>query len=103
MEFFRPVLDDELFSSLRRGLKTVQDAFGVFQDAEVQASNIRSLAGELHQQGVGANTILALGQLLGTLEKIHRKSKRTCIKQIRWITKDATARDFQIRFQFPVE
>ena len=103
MEFFRPVLDDEQFSSLRRGLKTVQDAFGIFQDTEVQALNIRSLAGELHQQGVGADTLLALGQLLGTLEKTHRKSKKTCLKQVRWITKDTTARAFQTCFQYPVD
>ena len=103
MEFFRPVLNNEQFSSLRRGLKTVQDAFGMFQDTEVQAVNIRSLAGELHQQAVGADTLLALGQLLGTLEKTHRKSKKTCLKQIRWITEDTTARAFQTCFQYPVD
>ena len=69
MEFFRPTLDNEQFSSLRTGLKTVQDAFGSFQDAEVQELNIRSLVGELHQQGAPIDTLLTLGQLLGCLEK----------------------------------
>jgi CHAD domain-containing protein len=102
MEFFRPVVDNEEFSTLRTGLKTVQDAFGAFQDAEVQAINLRSLAGELHQLGVSTDTMLALGQLLGILEKKQRQSKKACIKQVRWITEDPTARVFQSCFQYPV-
>ncbi len=102
MEFFRPVVENEEFFTLRTGLKTVQDAFGAFQDAEVQTINLRSLAGELHQLGVSTDTILALGQLLGTLEKKQRQSKKSCIKQVRWITEDATARAFQRCFQYTV-
>ena len=102
MEFFRPVVENEEFSTLRTGLKTVQDAFGAFQDAGVQAINLHSLAGELHQQGVSADTMLALGQLLGTLEKKQRQSKKACIKQVRWISEDPTARAFQSCFQYPV-
>jgi CHAD domain-containing protein len=103
MEFFRPVVENEEFSTLRTALKTVQDAFGAFQDAEVQAINLRSLAGELHQLGVSTDTMLALGQLLGTLEKKQRQSKKACIKQVRWITEDPTARAFQSCFQYPVD
>ncbi len=103
MEFFRPVVENEEFSTLRTALKTVQDAFGAFQDAEVQAINLRSLAGELHQLGVPTDTMLALGQLLGTLEKKQRQSKKACIKQVRWITEDPTARAFQSCFQYPVD
>ncbi len=83
MEFFRPVVENEEFSTLRTGLKTVQDA-------EVQAINLRSLAGELHQ-------------LLGILEKKQRQSKKACLKQVRWIIEDSTARAFQSCFQYPVE
>ncbi len=96
MEFFRPVVENEEFVTLRTGLKTVQDA-------EVQAINLRSLAGELHQLGVSTDTVLALGQLLGTLEKMQRQSKKACIKQVRWITEDTTARVFQSCFQYPIE
>ncbi len=103
MEFFRPVVENEEFFTLRTGLKSVQDAFGAFQDAEVQAINLRSLAGELHQLGVSTDTMLALGQLLGTLEKKQRQSKKACLKQVRWITEDPTARAFQSCFQYPVE
>jgi hypothetical protein len=47
--------------------------------------------------------VLAIGQLLGTLEKMQRQSKKACIKQVRWITEDTTARVFQSCFQYPVE
>jgi CHAD domain-containing protein len=103
MEFFRPVLENEEFISLRTGLKTVQDAFGAFQDNVVQASRLRSLSGELHQSGVATDTLLALGLLLGSLEKINRKNKKACMKQVRWIIDDATARSFQSCFQYPVD
>jgi CHAD domain-containing protein len=102
MEFFRPALDNDQFSSLRTGLKTVQDAFGAYQDAEVQEITIRSLAGELYQQGAPIDTLLILGQLVGYLEKKGRQNKKVCLRQVRWITEDATGRAFQTCFQYPV-
>jgi hypothetical protein len=44
-----------------------------------------------------------MGQLLGKLEKSHRKRKKACLKQANWITEDATARHFQTCFQYPVD
>ena len=104
MEFFRPVVvDAEGYGSLRTGLKGVQDAFGAFQDAEVQADQLRILAGELHLAGAAADTLLALGQLLVFLEDKGKRSKKNCLKGARWITDDATARLFQACFQYPVK
>jgi CHAD domain-containing protein len=103
MEFFRPVVDDEQFISLRTGLKTVQDAFGAFQDTEVQETNLRSLAGELYQQESPVDTLLALGQLLSYLEEKGRQRKKGCLKQVRWVIEDATSRAFQTCFQYPVD
>lgn len=102
MEFFRPVLDSEQFASIRTRLKTVQDAFGAFQDAEIQIAKICMLSEELHQQGESTKTMLALGQLIGILEKKQRQSKKACLIQVRWIIEDATARSFQGCFQYPV-
>ena len=102
MEFFRIVLENDDFITLRTGLKGVQDAFGAYQDAGVQALHLRSFAGELHQAGIPADTLLALGQLLVFLEDKGKRSKKACLKGIRWITEDATARTFQACFQYPV-
>ena len=102
MEFFKPVVDADGYGSLRKGLKGVQDAFGAFQDAEVQAHQLRTLAGELYQADITADTLLALGQLLVFLEEKGRKSKKACLKGARWITDDTTTRAFQACFQYPV-
>ncbi len=103
MEFFRPVLDSKQFASFRTRLKTVQDAFGAFQDAEIQTAKVCMLSEELHQQGESTNTMLALGQLIGILEKKQRQRKKACLVQVRWIIEDATARSFRAYFQYPVE
>ena len=102
MEFFRIVVESDEFNTLRTGLKGVQDAFGAFQDAEVQATQLRSLAAELHQTGIPADTLLALGQLLIFLEDKGKRSKKACLKGVRWITEQSTARTFQTCFQYPV-
>jgi CHAD domain-containing protein len=103
MEFFRPVFDSEQFASIRTRLKAIQDAFGAFQDAEIQTVKVSMLSEELHQQGESTKTMLALGQLIGILEKKQRQSKKVCLVQVRWIIEDATARSFQGCFQYPVE
>ena len=103
MEFFHRLLDDERYKVLRRGLKKVQDAFGAFQDAEIQANQLQIFADELFQAGASVNTLLSLGQLLFSLEKKGRQSKKACLKQVNWILEDTTARAFQTYFQYPVE
>ena len=102
MEFFQPVLDEEGYRVLRRGLKNVQDAFGAFQDAEVHANQLKDFANELFLEGASVDTLLSLGQLLYSLEKKGRQSKKACIKQVKWITEDSTARAFQTCFQYPL-
>ena len=103
MEFLRPVIESEDFTRLRTGLKTVQDAFGVFQDADVQRERMLDIASELHKTGASAESLLALGQLVGILEKKLKRSKKNSLRQVRWLVADTTARSFQSCFQYPVE
>jgi len=103
MGFYKSVMDQEEFESLRNTLKAVQDAFGVFQDVEIQALTLRDLAGELADEGVGVDTLLAMGQLIGVLEKQLIRSKKICLKQARWLISEANARTFQSCFQYPVD
>jgi len=103
MEFFRPVMDQEEFGRIRTDLKSVQDTFGVFQDIEIQALNLMELAAELYDEGATVDTLLAVGQLLGNLEKRLSKGKKRCLKQTRWLISEANARTFQSCFQYPVE
>ena len=103
MEFIRRVIESEDYDRLRTGLKTVQDAFGAYQDADVQTLKIEQLALELHQAGETAETLLAMGQLLTILDKKAKRSKKDCLRQTHWVVADTTVRIFQSCFQYPVE
>ena len=103
MEFYKPAMDQEEFESLNGALKSVQDVFGGFQDAEIQAHHIREMAVELAGEGVSVDALLALGQLLGVLEKQLARGRKKSLKKARWIISDANARAFQSCFQYPVD
>jgi CHAD domain-containing protein len=103
MEFFRPAMDQEEFGKIRNNLKNVQDIFGVFQDTEIQILNIKTLAAELFENGAPVDTLLALGLLLGVLEKRFSRAKKKCLKKTHWLISEANARSFQSCFQYPVE
>jgi len=103
MEFLRPVTENEDYTRLRTGIKIVQDAFGAYQDTDVQYERLLGIANELHQNGTSVESPLALGQLLGVLEKRLKINKKNSLRQTRWLVGDATARSFQSCFQYPVE
>jgi CHAD domain-containing protein len=103
IEFFRPTIDDEMYHRLRTGLKAVQDAFGAYQDADVHRTNMLRLAEESHRSGESLETILAMGQMLGLIEKQARRSKKASLRQVRWLVSEATARSFQSCFQYPAK
>ncbi|MCJ7735075.1 MAG: CHAD domain-containing protein [Anaerolineales bacterium] len=103
IEFFHPVIEIDEFEKNKIGLKLVQDAFGEFQDTEIQMINLSLLTQELYQDEASLDTLLSLGQLLGVFEKKLSRSKKRCLKQVRWLTTDSTARAFQSCFQYPVE
>jgi len=103
MEFFLPAMDQEEFGNIRNNLRNVQDTFGVFQDTEIQILNLKILAAELFENGAHVDTLLALGLLLGVLEKRFSLAKKKCLKQTQWLISEANARSFQSCFQYPVE
>jgi len=103
MEFFRPAMAQEEFNKIRGNLKAVQDTFGVFQDTEIQLLNLRNLSGEIFELDASVDTMLALGQVLGVLEKRLSKAKKKCLKRAHWLISEASARSFQSCFQYPVE
>ncbi len=103
IEFFQPVIAQEEITRLQIELKKVQNALGSFQDSEVQVANLIQMAGVLQDMGSSINAILALGQLVGIYEKEIRRSRKSSLQAVRWLTSDATAREFQSCFQYPVE
>jgi len=103
MEFFRPSMDHKEFDKIRGNLKAVQDTYGVFQDTEIQLLNLRELSGEIFELDASVDTMLALGQVLGVLEKRLSQAKKKCLKQAYWLISDASARSFQSCFQYPID
>jgi CHAD domain-containing protein len=103
IEFFYPVLDKEEAGRLRVELKKVQDALGAFQDADVQIANLIQMADTLQDSERSLNSVLALGQLIGSYEKELRRSRKASLQAVRWLTSDHAARDFQGCFMYPVE
>jgi CHAD domain-containing protein len=56
-------------------LKALQDNLGEHQDAEVHFGQLRVLARELHDDGVGADVLLAMGRLSDQLERRRREER----------------------------
>jgi CHAD domain-containing protein len=56
-------------------LKALQDNLGEHQDAEVHFSQLRVLARELHDDGAGADVLLAMGRLSDQLERRRREER----------------------------
>ena len=102
MEFLQPVLDQQETTKLRVELKKVQDAFGAYQDADVQIASLIQLAEDLQEEGRNLDPILALGQLIGIYEKDIRRSRKKSLSAVRWLTSDLVAREFQSCFKYPV-
>ena len=103
IEFFQSALDQEEAARLRIELKKVQDAFGAYQDAEVQVANLIQLAEALQVSASSLDPILALGQLIGIYEKEIRRSRKKSLSAVRWLTSDPAAREFQSCFRYPVD
>jgi CHAD domain-containing protein len=103
IEFFHPVLDQKETARLRIELKKVQDAFGAYQDAEVQINKLVQLAGILQDLDDGLDPILALGQLIGIYEKEIRRARKQALRAVRWLTSDSSAREFQSCFRYAVD
>jgi CHAD domain-containing protein len=74
MEFFQCLYTEEAIRSAIRQLKQLQDHLGAFQDVHAQLAWLRKLAEELgSSHAVATDTLLAMGALLGILEKRQEK------------------------------
>ncbi len=52
-----------------RCLKSLQDTLGEHQDAEVHVAELRAMSREMHDSGASPDTMLAVGQLIGHLDR----------------------------------
>jgi CHAD domain-containing protein len=68
LEFFAPLFSAKVTKPMVRSLKALQDTLGRFQDREVQAALVRTLAGELAARDESGRTLMALGVLAERLD-----------------------------------
>lgn len=69
LECFQTLYPDDLRSAVVKELKTLQDNLGEFQDGQVQAAALRSMAEELLEAGAApAATLMAMGHLADELD-----------------------------------
>ena len=96
LEMFAPVLDDRQDGKAIKDLKALQDVLGRFQDSEVQRISLRGFAQEMVADGVPANALLAMGELMSHLhaeqQRAHAEFATTFASYIRPATRERMAR-----------
>jgi CHAD domain-containing protein len=75
LELFGGLWPSDTVRPMVRRLKDLQDVLGAHQDHEVQAAQLRSLAGELAGVDGGPEALLALGVVVDRLHQAQRASR----------------------------
>jgi len=75
LEMFAPVLDGAQIAKAIKDLKMLQDVLGRFQDSEVQRTTLRGFAHEMAADGVSAEALLAMGELMGHLHAEQQRAR----------------------------
>lgn len=69
LECFGTLLPESARKRYVKRLKALQDNLGEHQDAEVHVQLLRTIAGELHEAGASAETMVAIGRLTERLDQ----------------------------------
>ena len=75
MEFFQNLYPKNEIRSLIKSLKHFQDILGEFQDLEVQEITLKKFSEEMMNEGVPADTFLAMGVLIQTIDKCRQQAR----------------------------
>jgi CHAD domain-containing protein len=75
LECFQTLYPERERASVIKELKALQDNLGEFQDCQVQAEAVRTMAEELHRSGAPASTLMAMGRMAETLEERERRAR----------------------------
>jgi hypothetical protein len=76
-------------------LKRLQDVLGRFQDSEVQRQAIRGFAEEMMRAGASAETLLAMGELVGHLDAEQDRARDSFADEFGRFTRPASVRRMQ--------
>lgn len=76
LEVFAPVIAKDPRKRAVADLKALQNVLGRFQDSEVQRQALRGFAEEMMAEGTPAETVLAMGELIGHLDADQDRARR---------------------------
>jgi CHAD domain-containing protein len=75
LEFFAPLYPAAVIKPLVSSLKALQDTLGRFQDREVQAELVASLAPDVHRMDDATSALMAMGLLVEGLHEQQRAAR----------------------------
>jgi CHAD domain-containing protein len=75
LECFQTLYPEQERTSVIKELKALQDNLGEFQDCQVQAEAVRTMAEELLRSGAPASTLMAMGRMAESLEERERRAR----------------------------
>ncbi len=84
LEFFRSLYPEDEMTRLIEALKDLQDNLGDFNDFAVHQRMLKDFARELmHQDNVGAETLMSVGSLVDLLEYLQHNQRKVFATQYR--------------------
>ena len=82
LEVFKPLCNPKAYKDVISDFKELQTVLGDFQDGEVQAAALREFAKEMmSDNSVGADTLLAMGELSARFDVRQRRARDTLTKR----------------------
>jgi len=76
MEFFQSLYPEQQIKHLIKNLKGLQEVLGDFQDYAVQEHNLKLFSEEMMALNISANTFLAMGVLIQSLDDRRRRARK---------------------------
>jgi len=96
LEFFRSLLERERATAFVNTLKRLQDHLGEFNDLDVQQCELRESATQMLADGrATTDTLLAMGCLVGRLERRQVALRRRLVPKVRSFVSDSSRKKLQ--------
>ena len=93
LEFFRSLYPEDEMTRLIGALKDLQDNLGDFNDFAVHQEMLKDFAPELmHQDNVGAETLMSVGRLVDLLERLQHNQRKVFTTQYEAFSRNSNRR-----------
>ena len=102
LEFFESLWSTKEFQGILKPLKALQEDLGQFNDCSVQQESLKNFGDLLaKQQPVPAQTLVAMGMLVSTLNQRQAEARQRFQGSFRGFASTRTQNRFNLLFQQP--